>query len=568
MTYTRNGIIQASDFNSFAGASRSPAASAAGAQNKAGSLWGVGFGDRGYGQVNPELPLVGSSEPVFKCMSDGNQAAGHGGFVFTRSSTTATQAYRMSQWVYINKSSTGTFYLGTGTSTGSVLTLANQAEVNPYWVYSRMNGAETYSNIGALEVKRQPVPGEWYLFVGIIQGSGYSGTGFGSGLSGIYDMAGNQIIKAADVKQPVGATSVIHRSFLYYSDDATQVAYIGRPRFEAITGSEPSIAQLINNTGVVSGQPQNTLINPAAWRYGDKSAQVTSNWSGSGLTWGMNAPDNQFDIVPSVIGGLPEVTTAVNQTWQNLRTVMSNLASWQNTATTLLPSVANVQTGAPAVAHEAGQTPSVPNMLSLLDTNRLNYQIGNMTLTASAASTTRGSAWGGGNSSIDCEFSVQFASEDAARYFFNTGGEVRIALAHPNTSTPQNSAWNTILANSNFAFRANSSARLSGAYGAAQAVGYYQLTTAYQTIINGQSIFTSPYSSNSFVVQARAVSIVGSNGAKGSQIYFRVILTDSFTSAFSDSVASGTVATLSHLRAGALLPTLPAAPTCTVIDGL
>lgn len=309
-------------------------------------------------------------------------------------------------------------------------------------------------------------------------------------------------------------------------------------------------------------------FNTFAGLTGSAAASAAAAQNKAGYLYGVGFGDRGYgQSVPSlsaVSAGSP-----VGQEWQNLRTILSTLASWQNTPATLLPPSTSFNAGANIVAHENDPPSSnaydIQNLLALLDTNRLNYQVANMTLAANAASTTRASAWGSGAAQISCEFSVQFASEDAARYFFNTGGEIRIALAHPNTSSPQNSAWNTILNNSNFAFRANTSARLSGSYGTARAVGYYQLTTSYQTIIDGTGAFSSPYSSNSFLIQARALSIPGTNGGKGSQIYFRVILSDSFTSGFSDTVAAGTVATLSYLRAGAVLPTLPAAPTCTVV---
>ena len=50
-------------------------------------------------------------------------------------------------------------------------------------------------------------------------------------------------------------------------------------------------------------------------------------------------------------------------------------------------------------------------------------------------------------------------------------------------------------------------------------------------------------------VAAKASTITGANGAKGSVLNFRVILADQQTNAFSDIVQSGTNATVSHLRA-------------------
>src|SRR5262245_41761167 len=142
---------------------------------------------------------------------------------------------------------------------------------------------------------------------------------------------------------------------------------------------------------------------------------------------------------------VPAVGTPIKGSdWTSLRTVLANLCSWQNTATTLLPPSGSVAAGAAITAFPTGETPSIPDLFSLCDTNRLNYVVGNMTLTSSAASTTRGSTW---DSFIQAGFSITFADENAARYFFNTGGELRIAFAHPNTSSSQDINWHDILDN-------------------------------------------------------------------------------------------------------------------------
>jgi hypothetical protein len=236
---------------------------------------------------------------------------------------------------------------------------------------------------------------------------------------------------------------------------------------------------------------------------------------------------------------------------------MATLCSWQNTATTLLPTAGSVAAGSAVVAFPTGETPSIPDLLSLLDTNRLNYQIGNMTL-ASVASTTRSATW---DSFIQAGFSIQFASEDAARHFFNTGGELRLAFAHPNTSTSQDADWHAMLDNSNIAFRAHSTTKLSG-NGTGSSIGYFELTTDWQQCFT--FVGTGAYSANSMVVYAKADTIPGVNGGKGSLVYLYANFNESHTNAFYDVAQAGTVATLSHLRAGAVLSTLPAAPTCSV----
>ena len=252
----------------------------------------------------------------------------------------------------------------------------------------------------------------------------------------------------------------------------------------------------------------------------------------------------------------------IKQEWLDLRNTISSIATWQNTSQASL-TAANLLDAGDIIAssHES----SMETLLATLDTNRLNYQAGNMTLTSSAASSTRSTTWGSGSTGITCTFQVVFASEAAARYFFNTGGDIRIALAHPSTSSARNSSWNTVLNNLVVQFKANTTVRLTGTTGTAQAIGYYQLTTTFQTIHDGTNSGVSPYTSNDYSVEARTTAITGENGAKGTTLQFRVTLTDSQTNAFSDTVASGTNAVLSHLRATNSI--VVTAPTCSVTTG-
>jgi len=309
-----------------------------------------------------------------------------------------------------------------------------------------------------------------------------------------------------------------------------------------------------------------TDYNAFAGVTGTAAASSVAAQNKAGYLYGIGFGDRGYgQSSPTLI--TKNVGDAVGQEWQDLRSVVASLASWTNTPITLLPPTTSLNNGVAVTAHEQDAPSSnaydFQNLIASLDANRFNYQIGNMTLTNSAASTTRSTTWGGGTGGITAEFSVTFASEDAARYFFNTGGEIRLALAHPSTLTSRDTSWNTILSNLVLAFRANAASKITGAYGTAQAIGYYQLTTAYQTILNGTNSSIGAYTVNDFTISARAVSITGLNGAKGSVVYFRVQLVDEQTNAFSDIVQSGTIATLSHLRATSTY-SLPS-PTSSIV---
>ena len=249
--------------------------------------------------------------------------------------------------------------------------------------------------------------------------------------------------------------------------------------------------------------------------------------------------------------------------WTNLRTAISTLASHQGTAVTQLPPSSDFVAGANVKAETSAATTTYDfaTMIANVDSNRFNTNSGaSMTLTSGALAITRSSTWGGGNSGITAVATVSFPSEDAARYFFNSGGELRFVVTHPTGSTQDNN-WNSALSSvGTVAFKSHSTTR-TGTGGTPAAVGYYELTTTDQTILSGV-IGTGAYATNSISVSARASSITGANGAKGSTIIFTITLTDSHTNSYSDICASGTAINFSHLKATAVLSGI-SSPTFT-----
>jgi hypothetical protein len=238
--------------------------------------------------------------------------------------------------------------------------------------------------------------------------------------------------------------------------------------------------------------------------------------------------------------------------WLNLRTALANIASHQGTSTALLPPASDFVAGAPIKA-EASSTTSYDfaTLISNVDANRFNTNSGaSMTLTANSLVSTRTGNWGAGNSGITTIVTVTFDSEDSARFFFNTGGELRFLISHPSGGA-QDTDWNTaLLGVGTISFKANSTTR-SGSRGSPANIGYYQLTTSDQSIVSGL-IGSGAYSANTINVSAKAASITGLNGAKGKQIIFTVTLFDSHSNAYADVCSSGTSLACSHLRSSSI----------------
>lgn len=246
--------------------------------------------------------------------------------------------------------------------------------------------------------------------------------------------------------------------------------------------------------------------------------------------------------------------------WTALRTMMVVCATHQGTSTSGLISSPSV--GGP-VSASAAMTTIVQN----LTTNRLTASSAGMTLTNAAHTVTRSSTW---STTIDTTVDVIFASEDAARFFFNSGGELRIRFGHPNGTSGQDDVWRTIFGSSIGTITMTArDARRSGSQGAASGLGYYELFDAAQPIYTGTNIggiYSATYSTNDVNVTARRLNFTGIRGGNGTGIRFQITMSDEYTSAFGDSVSAGTFVTFDHFRSTYL--TGISAPTFSTIDAL
>jgi hypothetical protein len=294
------------------------------------------------------------------------------------------------------------------------------------------------------------------------------------------------------------------------------------------------------------------LTNTAAPDLGTASAKA-------GYLWGIGYGDRGYgQTSPNLIART--VNSNVAQEWQDLRTTLDNIATWQGSSTGYEPPSSAFWTGAPVTAYPAGSSPyDLQSYLNFLDASRANCQVGNMTLT-NGPTATRGSIWGQGTTGISALFSVSFASEDQARFFFNTGGEIRLSLNHPDSSTPQDAAWAASLSGVTFGLKSWTTVKYGGATGTAFARGFYNITTGWQNIFSGNvNGGGGTYGGGGgayggaggdyYTVDFYSPSIPGVNGGMGNVFYIRVTLTDDHTNAWSDQVAAGTSCTASILHA-------------------
>ncbi|MFE3872475.1 DUF6443 domain-containing protein, partial [Flavobacterium sp. ZS1P70] len=162
----------------------------------------------------------GKNAVLWQCVNDAANDA-DGGWNSITIPVDKTVAYRYAVWVKRTGSQNGTTYHGTQ----NVVNLDGSANNNPYF---------WYGNLPALDT--------WYLMVGMIQPASYSGGD--SGLSGVYDTAGNKVIGGPDFKWSSTTTDAYFRSYLYYATDTNTSQYFYNPTVQKLDGTEASVTGL------------------------------------------------------------------------------------------------------------------------------------------------------------------------------------------------------------------------------------------------------------------------------------------------------------------------------------
>ena len=213
------------------------------------SAWTVGTGGvSGYNQNGNTAENArildtdpwGVSSVVWETRASGD-GNGDGGWNTDYQTADRTKLHRFSVWVRRTSSTwSGTFYLGLYTNgTGNTILLNDTTNSNPYW---------DYRGVGAL------TQNQWYLVTGHIFPAGHTGTtahpdsGFYTIANGTTKVASNAGNVPGDVKFPTDATSVVHRTYHYYSSDATVRLQFAYPRIDVCDGNQPSIKELLDSS--------------------------------------------------------------------------------------------------------------------------------------------------------------------------------------------------------------------------------------------------------------------------------------------------------------------------------
>lgn len=163
-----------------------------------------------------------------------------------------------------------------------------------------------------------------------------------------------------------------------------------------------------------------------------------------------------------------------------------------------------------------------------ITTNRLTAAGANVS-TGTLSSPTNASSW---TTQSQLIFTLAWANQDAARHFFNSGGQVQLSFARTGgTAHAKNTGWTSICtAAGTVTLGAHSTAKTGGSGSPttlASSVGYYEGTATNQTIFK-QYDTSSPYTANYLQVDFKTDTITDpdSRGGKGSTLTFTVTFRD------------------------------------------
>jgi hypothetical protein len=196
--------------------------------------------------------------------------------------------------------------------------------------------------------------------------------------------------------------------------------------------------------------------------------------------------------------------------WDALRYDIINIRLHQDG---VVPAIVEVNRG-DVISYGAG-SPNT-NYNTLLQTaiaNRFNVA-SSQSIVTSKTSVSTSSSW---SSTATATLTLEFSNSNDARYFFNSGGKIRITpTLNGGSNTAQVSAWKDLL---------NAAGTQSFGAATSSTANYYTLTNTFQTYF--QSSASTPYSSNNFRLEA---STDVANNVLGTArfLYIRITLIDNY----------------------------------------
>ena len=211
-------------------------------------------------------------------------------------------------------------------------------------------------------------------------------------------------------------------------------------------------------------------------------------------------------------------TTVTSTQWGNLRYDIYNCLVHQNGTT---PSIISVSRG-DTVRYGAGHPNNAYDTLAnTLTTNRFNLGSGQF-VTEALGNTTSGDITFYSQAYVDITYTFNTAED--ARFFFNSGGQLRVTSSFvPSITKSQTTSWANLL----------TTAGTLGFGGQVPTTGFtpmngqnfFRLTSTFQTYRTTTA--SSPYTANTYQLQARS-NVANNSTGTASQVIIRVLFSDAY----------------------------------------
>lgn len=223
--------------------------------------------------------------------------------------------------------------------------------------------------------------------------------------------------------------------------------------------------------------------------------------------------------------------------WAKLKIDILKIANHQGTAGN--PAVASIPNIVPGIEIDDVQITSFENAIPVLTANRFSLAEFTDESFSPTISQTRTTAWGSpSTTTIRHSFTVDFGSPSNARWFFNSGSQLRFNASRSGGSpSAQNTSWTNLL--SSMGTVIYNIAGSTASSGTTSAIGFYSLTNIPQTVFTKTGFENYLYEGNDYTI---TISCDVANNSTGTAryIYVAVYFNDDYSGPFTDSV-TGTI---------------------------
>jgi hypothetical protein len=255
----------------------------------------------------------------------------------------------------------------------------------------------------------------------------------------------------------------------------------------------------------------------------DYNGLATTNSANIAWVWGTGQGDAGYGQNTSLISSVSSSSTVTAVQWAGLLYTVNGALAHQS-GTQVAAGNLNAVAGGTITAFS-----NVSTAVTTINTNRLNAVGGGVTLTGSNFDAAVSSTTGLTNYTVDR--TVTFASVNAARYFFNAGGQLNLRLNAVNStdSGAENSFGRLVSGIGGVGFRARTNTGRTGSGITLNtnntSFGYYNNVLNTPTTLVQVTDTTSSYTASVGTLQVFTSSNDTTNGGNGLSVTFRTIYT-------------------------------------------